>query len=182
MSFRSFLATLLSPDPPVQLNADWFLDKADRQRLDDQIRSLQAHAADSHLRGQHATWAIVHGSSPAGAAGDCLCVAPSVATEDDPDTALRYVTQATTTPMSTAGIVLGVALTAYTPGSWVRMATGGIIGPGITGLAAGSNGPVRLNLSTGRLLRVASLASGNYPVGYVDSVGNLSLARGLAIP
>lgn len=180
MTLRSALATLFTPDSPVALAANWFVDKADRQYLDDQIRSLQTLLTYS-LRGQTSTWVLVHASSATVAVGDCLCTAAQAATEDNPLLANRYVTRALFTPLGFSGIVLGVALTAAPPGGWVRMATGGIIGPSITGLAAGGSGSVRVEPTTARCLR-GDITTGYYPVGWVDNVGNLSLARGLIVP
>lgn len=180
MTVRSVLATLFTPDSPVALVANWFMDKTDRQYIDSQILSLQTLLTNS-LRGQHTTWAQVHSSSGTVAAGDCLCTAAQAATEDNPLLANRYVTRALGVPIGLSGLVLGVALTASPPGGWVLMATGGIIGPSITGLAAGGSGSVRLNTATARCLR-GDITSGYYPIGWVDNVGNLSLARGLITP
>lgn len=182
MSIRTLLATLLTPDSPVQLSADWFLDRMDRQYIDDQIRTIQAYLASLVLRGQHATWVKLDASSAPGQAGDCVCSASTVAaTEDDPTTAIRVVTRALAGPMATSGLVAGIMLTAGAPGSMVPIATSGIIGPSITGLAPGSSGNVKVNTSTARC-QVGALTSGSFPVGHVDSVGNLSIARGLSIP
>jgi len=182
MSIRTLLATLLSPDPPVQLNANWFLDKVDRQYIDDQIRTLQIYLSSALLRGQHATWVKLDPSSAAGQAGDCVCSASTVAaTEDDPTTAIRLVTRALASPMATSGLVAGIMLTAGAPGTLIPIATSGIIGPSITGLASGSSGNVKLNTSTARC-QLGALSSGSFPIGHVDSVGNLSIARGLSIP
>lgn len=181
MGFRSSLSTLFTPDSPVALVANWFLDKADRQRIDAQILACQEQITYS-LRGQITTQVMLHSSSAAGAVGDCVCVAAATSTESDPLTDIRYATRADGAAIANAGVVLGVLATPAAPGAMARVIVEGIVGPSITGLAAGVPGFVKLNTATARCQRVGSLASGLYPIGFVDFFGNLTLARGLIIP
>ncbi len=182
MSFISSLQTIFTPDSPVTLVADWFLNKADRQRIDAQILACQQQIAYS-LRGQTTTQAMLNASSSsAGVVGDCVCSAVLPATESDPLTAVRQVARAGSAQVAQAGMVLGILVTPAAIGGYGRIALDGIVGSAITGLALSNAGPVRLNTTTRRCERVAAFASGDYPIGYVDTAGNLSLARGLAIP
>lgn len=182
MGFISSLKTLFTPDSAVTLVADWFLDKADRQRIDAQLLALQELATYS-ARGQLTTQVLLSTTSSAdGALGDCVCAATIAATESDPLTAVRQVLRADAVRIAAAGIVLGILVSPTAIGAYGRVALEGIVGPSVTGLAAGAAGPVRLNLSTRRCERVASYSSGDYPIGYVDAAGNLTLARGLRIP
>jgi len=183
MSFISALASLFSPDPPVTLNANWFVDKNDRQYIDQQIQAIQAHLSSMVLRGQHCTMVQLHSSSAACAAGDCLSAHSFAATELDPTTDIRFAERSVIGAGASWGAILGIAMTAASPGGWVRVALDGIVGPTITGLAIGSSGRVKLNTSTARCQRIGgAFASGDYPVGWVDLAGNLTLARGIIIP
>jgi hypothetical protein len=183
---HSQLSTLFTPDEPFTAASDWFLDRADRQYIDEQIRALQTQAVYS-LRGQITTEVMLHSSSATGAVGDCVCSVAVHAVEDDPLLAVRYVTRAISASgqIGDAGLVLGVLVTPGIPGAFARIAIEGIVGSQITGLASiGSHGPVKLNTTTGRCQRTpgVAFASGDYPVGFLDSGGNLTLARGFVIP
>src|SRR6478752_5751748 len=173
MATRTKLATLLTPDSPIALAATWFLDRLDRQYIDDQIRTLQYYVVGS-ARGQIVTTAVLNTSSAAVAVGDCLCLANRSASESDPMTDTRYVTRAVTASMANAGVVCGIALTAASPGGQLRMAVGGIVGYPIARPNNSGAQPVRVNLSTGRCQAVASLFAGDYQVGFCNQFGDVT--------
>lgn len=168
MSAQSKIRTARQVDDPVKLTASWRMNAAERAFIDEQIRATEQHVVDSLVNGLIATWAILDTSSAAVAAGDNVCSASN---------ALGTVTRATAAALGFAGAGAGVVLRAAAPGSPVWIAQLGRIlqSTSITGLAVGAQGPVRINTTTGRLEKVAALTTADYPAGYVDSAGNLSL-------
>lgn len=167
MSGQSQITTALRPDLPLVQNAGYQLDGPDRQRIDDQILGCQQHLADNLINGVIASWFTLDGASPALVAGDVFCLG---------STTSGSVTLATPAMMSTAGIVLGIALQAAAAGSKVRGAIGGLVSARFTALAAGAAGVARLS-TAGRVEVVSSYVPGDYPLGFVDLAGWLTLVR-----
>ncbi|HEU4729982.1 MAG TPA: hypothetical protein VFT22_18925 [Kofleriaceae bacterium] len=163
-------------DPPVQLDAKFRYDINDRAYLDGQIRAVEQHLVDLVIGGTTGTWFFLDSGSAAVVAGDCVC---SAAINSSP----RNVTKAVAAALASAGCVLGVVLVAASPGSFVKVATGGTLPSTLTGLGAASAGPVRVNTTTARCQAVSPLGSADYPVGTQDAQGNLrflSVAVGAA--
>lgn len=172
MSVESNISTLLTVDEPRSLSGAYALDRVDRQFLDAQILGLQRHVAEGLIRGQIRTSFRLAGTSASVQAGDILCVAAQVATESDPALAERVVTAALPEALGLGGAV-AIAATAAPPGARVVGILLGIVGPSITGLAAGDEGPVVV--MNARCEKVAELLEGHWPVGRVDPSGNLTL-------
>lgn len=170
----SNITTSLTPDSPVALSANYQITAADRRRIDDQIVGMQRHLAQGLLRGQTRSNYKLSASSVSLAKGDLFCVAQVEVDETDANAAVRTVTRADATALAAAGVVLGVAATPASPGSTFQGITAGIVGRAITGLAQGASGAVRA--TTARCERVASLSGSDFAVGFVDSVGNLTLS------
>ncbi len=162
------IATELQPDPALVQDAGYRLDATDRQYIDTQIRATQQHVADSLINGVVATWRTVHASSAALVAGDVVCI-----------TTGGMLTLAVPGALSSAGTAFGVCLTAAAPGTAVRIAVGGVLGPEITGLGA-TQGLVRVS-TLGRCERVTTLAPTDYQVGVVTSAGYLTLTKERAL-
>lgn len=137
----------------------------DRALIDEQIRATQQHVVDDLINGTIATWFLLDTTSAAVVAGDVIVNASSP---------LSTVTKATTGALALAGGGIGVVLAGATPGSPIRVAVFGQVAPSVTSLAA-ATGMVRINTSTGRLQKVTSLTAGDYPAGFVDNQGNLTL-------
>lgn len=160
----------LEPDQPVTLNAGYQLDATDRRFVDEQIRQIQTMLAALLVAGRQGTYFELDASSAAVAAGDNVCVSPN-------STTAQVVTKATGAALSIAGRPCGVVLEGAQPGTKVRVATFGTLPPSVTGLGA-SQGLVRVNATTARCEKVTLLSGGDYPVGYVDTAGNLTLGLG----
>jgi len=168
---QSKLKTELRPDAPVVLNAGYSMTAVDRQTIDGQIRAVQEHLSESFLNGLTASFYKLSLSSPALLPGDCFC-ADSVAVIGIE----RIVTKAVAGTLASAGKALGVALTAATPGTKFRGATGGLLERSITGIPPGSPGPVRVNGTTARCERVGQISMGDHIIGSSDAAGNLSIS------
>jgi hypothetical protein len=181
MALSSLITTQYVADQPRVLDANYRIgSQSDRQFIDSQILGVQTHLCDSLIRGQIGTNFVLSGTSAALVPGDMFCAAGDAALELPSGTAVRKVTKATALALAASGVVLGVAMTSAQPGAWVRGALEGLVGSSVTGLAAGAAGPVRVG-ANGRAERVVALSSGDFPVGYVDGFGNLSLARERAV-
>lgn len=155
----------LQPDPALQQDARYSLNREDRQQIDTQIRELQTFASRAHLNGAHGTYLKLVGSD--GAAGDVVCSADGLS-------GAPTVKVATAAALSSAGIALGVLLEATRAGSKALVALGGVIAPTITGLAAAAPGWVRVD-AAGRCERVDTLADDDIALGHVDAGGYLTL-------
>lgn len=158
----------LGIDPPFAFVARYQLNFVDRRYLDDQIRGIQKHIVTGLINGTYATWVTLDSGSAAVVAGDVVCLAGST-------TSVPKVTKATSGAITAAGSVFGVVYAAAAPGSKVLVATGGVVSPTVTGLAAAS-GACRLNASSGRCQKVSSFSNGDYVIGSIDSRGWLAVA------
>lgn len=171
----SLITTDLAVDPALAQNADFGFGPDDRQYLDNQIRGIEQHLVACLIGGTHATYARLASTSVAVQPGDTVCLA-SLA-----NAPTRTVTKSTALALGNAKIGGGVVLLPASPGGFVLFAIGGIVGPTLTGLAAASPGFVKINTSTGRLQRVASLSSSDYGMGTVDNAGWMQVAQCLLI-
>jgi Ubiquitin-activating enzyme E1 FCCH domain len=157
-------------DPPIQQDATFANSAAAlrqyRAYRDSQIRGIQKQIIDSLLSGLTGTWMQVDPNVAQVSIGQWVCSAGTVA---------ATVTLALAAAIANAGQPLGIALTAGAPGGWVRVAQLGKVPPSITGLIAGSLPYACVNTTTGYTQGKSSLASTDYPVGTVDTAGNLSL-------
>ena len=168
----SKITTDLEVDDPLIQDAGFRLNKDDRQYIDNQILGIEQHLVDELIRGKHATYMPIASTSPSLVAGDVVCIATS---ENRPE-----VTKGLTTPLASAVVTFGVIVRAAAPNTYGLIAIGGALPPEITGLAKNNAGPVRVNPSTGRCERVASLDTGDYGIGAVTSSGMLNVLPGLS--
>src|SRR5215472_1350157 len=100
----SNLKTLLTEDPPIELDATYVFNTADRRYIDDQALAAQQHLVDSLLSGAHCTWFQLSGGSVAVVPGDCVCASG----EAPFNGTVSVVTKATSIPLGLAGGVAGV--------------------------------------------------------------------------
>jgi hypothetical protein len=166
----SILLQQLLVDPPLNMGAGYAFSNADRREIDDQIRGCEQALISSLLKGVHATYFRLSGSSAGVMPGDNVCAA-SVNNSNE-----ATVTKAVAADLANAGVSTGVVVTAASPGGFVLVAVGGMIGPLVTGLATGAQGPVRVNTTTGQCELCTAYSPFDYPVGTVDSAGWLVLA------
>lgn len=110
----------------------------------------------------------IDAASAAVAVGDCLCI-----------TSTGTVTRAVLAALNLSGAVLGVATTAGTSGQTINVKESGQLTPAQSGVS--SFGPVRCNTTTGRLEQVASFSSGDYPVGFSNASGYVTMVRGIVL-
>ncbi len=170
MANESKIKDLLQVDDPKQLPAGWTFDANDRRFMDNQIRETQRHVVDSILNGTYTTYPYLSADSDEVAEGDVVCSAG----EDDID-GIPIVTLAVVPDITDAKSILGIVVTVASPGSRLQVATHGILPASITGLDVGDPGAVRLNTSTARCERVATLDETDYTIGTVNIKGNLTL-------
>jgi hypothetical protein len=156
-------------DPPLVQNAQYRLNGPDRQYIDDQIQAIQVFLLQGMLAGVLASYFVVDATSGTISPGDVLCSAPSTI-------GIPTVTRATTATTANSPSIVGIAITAASPGGRVFVAMNGILPPSLTGLSGGV-GVVRVNLSTARCQSTSSYSLGDVPVGTVDAAGYLTLTR-----
>lgn len=159
---ESKLLSELRVDDPIPVNANYKFGPADREYIDAQIRTIQQVLVDQMLKVRHGSYFDLAGSSGAASAGQAVCLAGGTDGQ---------VTLCTTSSIATAFVAVGIVVSAASPGGKVFVAHSGLLPPSITGLAAGAAGYVRVNLTTSKLERVASLSGGDIAVGVVDSAG-----------
>ncbi|HEX4334680.1 MAG TPA: hypothetical protein VH062_02135 [Polyangiaceae bacterium] len=106
-----------------------------------------------------------------GALGDVVVVGQNGPVPPAAPTVKRALTES----LSNAGSVYGVLLQATLRGTSGFCALLGVLPASVTGLAANSNGLVRVGPTTGRCERVGSYSAGDFPVGTVDGAGNLTM-------
>jgi hypothetical protein len=160
----------LEVDDALVQNAGFEFGKNDRQFLDNQIRGLQQHLVDALIRGRHATYLRVDASSASLIAGDVVCLSLA---QVEP-----RVTKCTADTLTDAVAAFGVVVLAAAPGAFALIAYGGALPPAITGLSPNNAGFVRVNTSTGRCERVATLGGGDYGIGIVAKSGNMIVVPG----
>lgn len=165
----SAITASLAVDPALVQSADFEFDADDRQYIDNQIRGVEQHLVSSLIKGVHATYVRVDGASASLVVGDVVCLASSSVTE-------VTVTKAVAAALTNAKAAFGVVLLAAAPGSLALVALGGAISPTVTGLAASAAGYVRVNTTTARCEKVATLGSSDYTVGAVDDAGWLAVS------
>lgn len=166
----SKITTDLAVDAPLTAAELATFGPADRQKIDDQVRGCEQHLVDSLLSGVVCTWVDLVGSSDPVQAGDCGVSALNA-------TSPRAMTRLDSSSIGDAGGVHCVFLYAAAPGSRVRAAIAGRLPPSITGLSALA-GVAVANPTTGRIVRQPAALPSDYPVGIVDSAGNLTLLLG----
>lgn len=171
MGDQSAITHDLAVDDPVKLAADFRFDEHDRRYLDNQVRGMQIHLCNLLILGIVGTIAIVEGSSPALSAGDWVCLSSLVSSN-------RRVTRATAAALAKAGAGYGICLNNAAPGSNVMVAIIGAVPASLVGLdPPGATGYARISLSTARTEYVALPLGGDYIVGVVDTIGNVTLSR-----
>jgi len=166
MPTQSVFASQLTVDQPVTLAAIYRMDDIDRRYIDTQILACESFLSTCVLSGTSDTYVTVDGSSAAIGVGKLVCLA---------STSGGAVTLANAAALTNAGCVLGIARTAGVGGQKIRISRGGVLPATITGLPSSSPGLVRAHTANGTLEVVGSFASNDYPVGYVDNAGNLTL-------
>lgn len=162
MAASAFKSTL-QPDAPLIQSARTSFDAAAWQKLDTQVVACELFLALALLNGVTATYCTIDNGSGTVAKGDVLC--RSTATT-------LTLTLATGAALTAANGVYGVALEAASPGARCLVALAGAISPDVTGLGQ-TSGFARV--TSNRAQRVASLGSGDYALGSVDSAGWLVL-------
>jgi len=163
---QSLFLSQLTVDQPVTLAASYRMDETDRRYIDAQILACESFLSTCVLSGTTDTYVSVDGSSAVIGVGKLVCLA---------STSGGAVTLANAAALANAGCVYGFARTVGNPGQKMRVSRGGVIPATLTGLVSGAAGLVRAHTADGTLEMVASLASNDYPVGYVDNAGNLTL-------
>jgi len=113
----------------------------------------------------------IDGASGAIAKGQCVCLATGGLT----------VTLATSAALTATGAVLGVATTAGTAGQSIIVNVEAMVPNSVTGLGAGTAQPVRVNTATSVLQRVTSFGTSDYPVGYCNTAGDVTMVRGIVV-
>lgn len=173
MANESLITAALEVDPALVQSAGYRMDSNDRAYLDAQNRGVQQHLVDSLIRGVVASWFQVHGSSAELAPGDVFCLAGSSSA------GVPLVTLATSGALATSFAPMGVALMAAAPGAKVRGAVAGVVPAAITGITSG--GRVRVGADgAAELIGGVGYESADYPLGFADASGNLTLhARGV---
>lgn len=170
MGNTSKITTDLDVDDALSQDASFVFDENDRQFIDNQIRGVQRHLVDALIRGRHATYVRLSGSSASVSPGDTVCLASQVnATE-------LVVTKSTTAALANAKAGFGVVIYAGAPGSMILVAFAGALPPLLTGLASGAKGFARINGTTSKLERVVSRAASDYGMGSIDDAGWVQLA------
>ena len=157
-------ATTLTPDPPLQQTARYTLDSADRQSIDNQIRATQTFLAADVINANSGTYALFVGD--AGAVGDIVCSAGGLGGKPT-------VQLASSEALALSGVMFGILAEACVEGNKAHVIHSGIVGPEITGLAAGDEGWVRVNGN--RCEKVSVLSDEDICVGWVDPGGFLRI-------
>lgn len=165
---QTIIGSAIAVDPALVQDASYRFGPDDRRYIDEQIRGCERHLVDSLLTGTVCAWQDVDTASTAIAIGDAVVA-----------TTAGKVSKATSVLLAAAGSAYGVAVTTGAPGGKVRVAIGGRIPSTVTGLAAASSGFARVS-STGRLERVASYGSADWPVGIIADDGTLAIDLPLA--
>lgn len=104
-------------------------------------------------------------TSAAGAVGDWVCLRAS-----------GTVTRAVAAALTETGYVYGCLVAGGNPGGAVRVVVEGAVPASLSGLAALA-GKARVNTTTARAERVASLSGSDYPIGDIDATGLVELAN-----
>lgn len=104
------------------------------------------------------------GASAAAVKGDWVCKTAT------------GVTRATSAALALYGYVYGCCVSDANPGTTVHVCIDGAMPSSLTGLAS-SSGKARVNGSTARAERVASLSGSDYPIGDIDSGGTLDFGE-----
>lgn len=164
----SKITTEIAVDPALPASDANEFTVAQRRYIDDQIRGCQFHLVDSLLSGMVCTWVDLDASSEAAAAGDLGC---SAADASSP----RKMKRVGTGTIGAAKGVHCVFLSACAPGGRTRAAIAGRVPRSITGLPAAA-GYVVATVATGRAGLVSSLSIDDYPIGFADNAGTLTLA------
>lgn len=163
----------LEVDEPLVQDAGYRFDDADRQLIDEQIRASQQALVDCVIKGVHATFIRVSGSSETLRVGMAVCLA------SETDASEPIVTKALEVALEDAKSVFGIVLRAAAPGSYALIAIGGSLSPSVTGLTSGAPGFVRVDTETALLERVGGLSDGDYGLGTVDNAGWMQVLSGL---
>lgn len=155
-------STSLTPDPALRQDARYTFDSADRQSIDTQIRATQTFLSVDVLNSRLGTYVSFVGAD--GAVGDVVCSGGGL-------NGKPTVQLATASNLLLSGTMFGILAEACVEGNKAHVVHGGILGPEVTGLAAGDEGWVRV--TNNRCEKVAVLADEDVCVGWVDSGGFL---------
>ncbi len=170
MANESKIQTELKVDDPKNLPSGYTFDANDRRYMDNQIRETQRHIVTSLLNGAHTSWPYLSSSSAAVIEGDVVCSAA----DSDID-GIPVVTKALSGAISDAKAVYGIVVTGGSPNTRIQIAFSGVLPASITGLDEDDPGAVRLNTSTARCQKVTSFSETDYPIGTVNTKGNLTI-------
>lgn len=168
---QSVIYTGLAVDPPLAMPAGYQFDNNDRRYIDNQLQGVEQLLVQCLIRGTHATFVKLSGSSVAVVPGDTVCLASQVGATE------AIVTKSTSAALANAQGAYGVVILAGSPGAYILVAIDGAVSPAITGLAASAQGFVRVNTTTGRCQEVASIGSGDYALGSVDAAGWMQVSH-----
>lgn len=174
MRNQSKITTDLAVDAKLVQGPLFEFDHDDRQYLDNQIIGIEQHLVDALIRGRHATYFRLAGGSAAVVSGDNVCEVADVSVTEP------TVTKANASSLANAKAATGVVIAGGAPGGYVLVAIGGLLPPTLTGLAA-TSGYVRVNTTTGRCERVASLSTSDFGIGFVSTSGWMQVAQLLVI-
>ncbi len=173
MDTSTKLSTDLESDSPAELGAEFRASADVRRKIDNQILAIQDHIVDSVISGCTETWALLSGSSADVVKGDCVCLAGVAAVDGIP-----VVTKAVAAALTVAKSVVGIVRVGAGGNNRVRIVLSGMVDPTVTGLGAEAAGAVRCNVTTARCQSVGAMGATDYPVGSVDTHGNLTVAVG----
>lgn len=154
----SKITTDIAVDPALPAPDLASFTPAQRQYIDDQIRGCQQHMVQSLLRATVGTWLDLDPASAQISPGDLLQPGPSANTV----TRLVDATQC-----------VAIAMIAAAPGSRLRAAYVGRIGPEIIGPL--DPGVAVADASSGRVIVPMTLGNGDRIIGFVDAHGALWL-------
>lgn len=169
---ESNIKTSLTVDDPIELTATYKFTREDRRYLDNQIRAIQQVLVDSLMTGVVETYCQLYAASEDVEPGDCVCLI-SRSADGRP-----IVTKALEAALEDAGAVFGIATVSATGGGDFRVAIAGSLPPTVTDLEP-DQGFVRVDISTARCEMVVALAGDDFPVGVVDSSGQLAIQFGV---
>jgi hypothetical protein len=158
------IMTTVTVDTPLVQSASYSFDAQDRQYIDTQIRGCQQQIVDCVLRGVIGTWVTLDGSSVAVVPGDVVCLTGTAGS----------VTKGVLAAMTPAGCAYGVVLQGGAPNTLIRVAEMGYLAKAVTGLGT-TAGFLRVNTTTARLERVATISTNDYPMGIVMATGDAML-------
>jgi len=164
------LLTELQPDDPLVQDANYEFNAEDRQKIDDQIITIQRYLSEGLINGTVITRVLT---------AENLTKGDVVTYVDNPQNELQ-IGKATAASLITGGAPLGVVTEDVAIGTLAKVAIYGVIPKEITGITPG---PERLAVvsSLGRAEPALVVSSGDYLLGSISSLGALTLLPSIAL-